>query len=222
MSTINEEIQKLEVSAVVELYELDTTVIGGEDIYYFHAGTNELIQPVQWQGNTYQPFPVNVTGFEYKGQGTLPRPKMSVSNISGIITTLLMSLDDLLGAKVTRRRTLAKFILEEIDEEFEPDIYFVDRKVTESRDVVEFELASSIDLAGVMVPKRQVIQNICVWKYRSADCGYTGTDYFDKNDNPVASESQDRCGKRLSSCQCRFGEFEPLPFGNFPGAGLSK
>ena len=39
--------------------------------------------------------------------------------------------------------------------EFPREIYSVDRKSAENREVVEFELAAAFDLAGIRVPKRQ-------------------------------------------------------------------
>ena len=39
--------------------------------------------------------------------------------------------------------------------EFKRQIYTVDRKSSENRDNVEFELSGSIDMAGVRAPKRQ-------------------------------------------------------------------
>ena len=43
---------------------------------------------------------------------------------------------------------------------FPDEVYYVDRKVSENRDFVRFELASVFDLAGVKVPKRQVLPSI--------------------------------------------------------------
>ena len=39
--------------------------------------------------------------------------------------------------------------------EFKRQVFTVDRKSTENREVVEFELAGAIDMAGVRAPKRQ-------------------------------------------------------------------
>jgi phage-related protein len=103
--------------------------------------------------------------------------------------------------------------------EFPREIYFVDRKTKENAEMAEFELAAAFDLAGVRAPKRQCISNICQWVYRSAECGYTGSAYFNANDNPVGSPAQDVCGKRLNSCRARFGFNAELPFGSFPGIG---
>jgi len=44
--------------------------------------------------------------------------------------------------------------------EFKRQIYKIDRKSTENREVVEFELAGSIDMAGVRAPKRQCTRAI--------------------------------------------------------------
>ena len=84
------------------------------------------------------------------------------------------------------------------------DVYSIARKVTENRDLVEFELASAFDLAGVNAPRRLCISNICNWVYRSAECGYTGDAYFDDNDQPVALLADDVCSKRLAGCEARF------------------
>ena len=89
-------------------------------------------------------------------------------------------------------------------------------------EVVEFELAASFDLEGVALPRRQIVQNVCPWTYRGAECGYTGLSYFNGNDAAVTSAAQDACGKRLSSCKKRFGANAELPFGGFPAAGLIR
>lgn len=229
--TITSEIQKLAPSAVIEMYVLDLTSLG-DTIYRFHAGTNYNVRDLIWQGETYVAFPVEATGFEYSGQGQLPRPMLRVANLSSFVSLLALQFKDLIGAKVIRKRTLAKYLDEanfplgnpsaDPDSYFEDEIYYVDRKSAETKDFVEFELTSSFDLQGIMLPKRQVIQNVCSWVYRSTECSYAGTNYFDKLDNIVASPALDVCGKRLSSCKCRFGANAELPFGGFPSAGLIK
>lgn len=229
--SLSAEIQKLAPSAVIELFELDLTDLG-DQVYRFHAGTNELSQNIVWNGETYTRFPVQAEGFDLTGNGQIPRPRLSVSNVFGSITALILTFGDLLGAKLTRRRTLAKYLdavnfaagnaLADPTAEFPADVYIVDRKVSEARDAVVFELAAPFDLAGIALPRRQIIQNTCPFKYRGTECGYAGTNYFDTSDEPVATQALDRCGKRLSSCKARFGEVAQLPFGGFPGAGLFR
>lgn len=230
--TIASVIQTLEPSGVVELFEVDASAFNG-GVYRFHAGTNGMLQNVVWKGVEYVPFPIEVTGFEYTGNSQLPRPKVTVSNVSAIITFLVLNYDDLLGAKFIRRRTLVKYLDAvnfpggvnpdaDSEAEFPDDVYFIDRKVNETKEQIEFELAAAFDLAGIQLPRRQIIQNVCVWKYRGTECGYAGTNYFDTNDNPVATANLDVCAKRLSSCQARFGENQPISFGSFPSVGLIR
>jgi len=229
---IKTDIQKLAPGAIVELFDLDLTPFGGE-VLRFHAGTNGLIQNVTWQGSVYTAFPVQATGFEFNGQGQAARPRLVVANVVGAITALVLQYQDIVGAKVTRRRTLAKYLdavnfpggtnpSADPTAEFPVDVFYVDRKSAETNEVVEFELAPAMDLTGVMLPRRQIVQNICPWRYRGAECGYTGTAFFNTNDQPVATLAQDVCGKRLSSCKLRFGQFGELPYGGFPAAGLIR
>lgn len=218
------DLQEVAPSAIIELFELElnTTQHGVTDTYRFHAGTSlNANGEVVWAGNSYLRFPVEADGFEYNGQGQLPRPKIRISNIMGTITALLLNLPDGLdGAKLTRVRTLARYLdavnfpgnvnpygTPDPTAEFPREIYYVDRKSIETRDVVEFELAAAFDLAGIRAPKRQCIANICQWVYRSAECSYTALAYYDANDQPVASAGADVCGKRLSSCEARFDLF---------------
>ena len=216
------DLQAIAPSAVIELFELELNTLqhGVADTYRFHAGSSlNGNGEVVWAGNAYLRFPVEANGFEYSGNGQLPRPKMRVSNILGTITALLLSLPDgLEGAKVTRIRTLARYIdganfpggtnpygTPDSAAEFPREVYYVDRKVAETRDVVEFELASAFDLAGVRAPKRQCIANICQWVYKSTECSYTG--------------ALTSCSKTLDACKAHFGATAELPFGSYPGIG---
>ena len=238
------ELQKPAPSAIIELYQLElNTAQHGVDIkYYFHPGTQEGTGvPIVFAGQAYIPLPIKVEGFAFDGSGSLPRPTITVSNlfnvISGLIATLPAGLE---GAKFTRIRTLAKFLDGENFEggvnatadptaTFPEEIYFVDRKSSETREIMQFELASAFDMAGVRAPKRSCL-NMCQWVYKSAECGYRpGQDlgkvvdgvsfkFFNINNEPVVDEAQDVCGKKLESCKCRFGESD-LPFGGFPSIG---
>jgi len=80
--SIKSQIQKLDPGAVVELFELDLTKLGGP-VLRFHAGTNKLSQPVVWKAEVYEPFPIKAEGFDLSTNGTLPAPIVTVSNVGG-------------------------------------------------------------------------------------------------------------------------------------------
>lgn len=222
---IESDIQKLDPGSIVELFELDATGLGGSVVRWANdVGFDG--NDIRWQGNTYSRVPIQASGFERTSQGTMPRPRLSVANVSGLIGALARTLDDLLGAKVTRKRTFAKYLDGQAQADpnchFADEIYFVDRKSAENGIFIEFELSSAFDVQGVKLPRRQCIQNTCVWKYRGAECGYTGGPVADKNDIPTSDPAKDQCGKRLKSCNMRFGEYAELPFGAMPGVGLIR
>ena len=117
--------------------------------------------------------PIQAEGFAYQ-RGQLPRPNLTVSNALGTITAILLTVNettagnDLTGATVTRIRTLARYLdatnfpgssnqfgTPDPTAEFPQEIYKIDRKSTENREIVTFELAAVFDLAGVRIPKRQ-------------------------------------------------------------------
>src|SRR4051794_24474472 len=100
--TIASDIQKLNAGKIVELFELDPTALGGS-IVRFHSGLNELLTDIVWQGVTYTRLPIDASGFELTGRGTMPQPKLRVADIASSVTTLCVELQDLLGAKLTRR-----------------------------------------------------------------------------------------------------------------------
>ena len=170
------EVQKINPSAIIELFtlQLDSSLHGANTIYRFHAGSNlNANGQIVWAGNAYLRFPIQATGFAYQ-RGQIPRPKLVVSNALGTISAILLTVNqtttgnDLTGATVTRIRTMARF-LDSINfpnnsnplgtpdptAEFKRQIYKIDRKATENREIVEFELAGAIDMAGVRAPKRQ-------------------------------------------------------------------
>ena len=236
------ELQKINPSSIIELFtlELFQNLHGENFTYRFHAGSTDVgAADLIWATNTYSKFPIEVEGFEYNAEsGTLPRPTIAVANLLGSITTILTGVNattpgnDLTGAKLTRIRTLVRYIdaanfsggtnpfgTPDTSAKLPDEIYYVARKVSENRDAVTFELAAAFDLAGVRSPKRQCSANLCPWVYKGSECGYSGSNYYDENDKSITSSENDRCGKRLSSCQIRFGATNALPFGGFPGIG---
>jgi lambda family phage minor tail protein L len=361
--TVSQDVQKLEPGALVELYELDGAAVGA-DMFRFHGMTS--VGSVWWQGNEYSPWPIRAQGFA-RTSDRPPEPKLLVGNLDGSISALCMYYDDMVGAKVVRHRTFAKYLDKEnfpgadlvvngyfgdfagwdrdlaravivangakvsnslgvsghvsqqimgteagstyvitvtvaenttvltsgvrflvggvthmtsataaeyhdlapgmvgnyyltvtapqddfwitltvreankyaviksikvqaegvnptADpmQEMPPESWFIERKSGETHESVEFELASPLDFNGVMLPRRQIIANMCSWTYRGAECGYLGGPVATLLDEPTSDPTLDRCAKHLNSCKLRFGENVELPFGGFPAAGLVR
>ena len=176
------DIQKVNPSAIIELFTLtlDNALHGATTVYRFHAGTNlNANGKIVWAGNEYLRFPVQATGFAYQ-RGQLPRPTLTVSNMgSPSISAILLTVNqttagnDLTGAKVVRIRTMARFLdaanfsgatnpfgTPDPTAEFPQEIYYIDRKKAENREIVSWELAAVFDLAGIRSPKRQCTRSL--------------------------------------------------------------
>ena len=169
-SAIVSNLQNTNPSAIIELFtlQLDNSLHGATTIYRFHNGSSLKDNgEIVWAGNSYQRLPIQAEGFAFR-KGQLPRPTLTLSNALGTITSILLTVNnttvgnDLTGATVTRIRTLAKFLdavnfpgdinpygTPDSTAEFPQEIYKIDRKSAENREVVQFELASVFDLAGI-------------------------------------------------------------------------
>ena len=55
---------------------------------------------------------------------------------------------------------------------FPKDVFYVDRKSLESKGMIELELASLIDVQGILLPARVVMEKKCPWQYRGEGCCY--------------------------------------------------
>tara|TARA_A100001388_G_scaffold175090_1_gene130977 strand:+ start:172 stop:1155 length:984 start_codon:yes stop_codon:yes gene_type:complete len=112
------ETQAINPGSLIELFELttDAALHGSATTYRFHAGTNEINNGnIIWDGNTYIAIPMEAEGFKY-ANGQLPRPTLTISNVTNVITAILLNVNqvtpgnDLTGAIVKRRTTLARFL----------------------------------------------------------------------------------------------------------------
>jgi lambda family phage minor tail protein L len=210
MSRIFEELLNSSPFAVIELFQLELfeQIHGSKEEYYFHNGLNNKSTPgsIIFDGNSYTGIAIEADGFEFKGDGTLPRPSVRVSNVLGSMSAVLLGVNgfnfgnDLNGARFTRIRTLSRFLdganwengvnpygTPNAKETMPKEVFYVDRKVNENRDFVEFELVSSFDLTNVKAPRRQVLSNLCQWEYKGKECGYTGPNEFTAEGVPITT-----------------------------------
>lgn len=230
--SIVSELEKLEPSGVVRLVEVNAQSIGAGTLrIHGYKNTPSII----WQGQEYIPWSLSYEGFARTSEQQ-PRPKLVVGNPEGAITVLCEHFDDLVGAKVTRKSTLVKFLdaanfpdgnpTADPTQELMPEVWYVERKSMETPETVEFELASPLELQGAMWPRRQIIPGACPWLaiggYRGPYCGYTGPPVAEIDDTPTTNPALDQCGGRLRSCKLRFGENNELPYGGFPAARLVR
>jgi phage-related protein len=236
------DVQDLEIdSGIVELYEIEIGT-GSDNTLYFHPGkdlgNDDADNDLLFDGNTYVALPIFMEGIEKTAEGAQPRPKLTFANVESIIknnsifktemddgtwdaeidnipiTTNNFVMEDLIGARVTRRKTLEKYTgLDENDNpvtgyDFGKELFIIDRISNKSSIFIEVELASPMDLGGVRIPRRQVIGKYCPWIYQGGqtdpgksactwktheqleeDNGDVYSFYFTGNDEPLVLAS---------------------------------
>lgn len=229
--------QELDPGALISLFTLDCTDLMREidpeaQITVFRwTPSSDMHAAVMFGGQAYQPFPVQVEGFEYSGKGPLPTPKLTVTNVSNLVGSLLSTYTDLVGAKLTRIRTFDRYLDgrpgADPTAKTPEEVFIVNQKTQHTPILIEWELRSILDHEGIMLPRRQALRDNCLWQYRVwrtttgfdytyASCPYTDLPMYDELDQQTTDPAKDQCSKKLSGCRLRYGT-NPLPFGGFPG-----
>jgi lambda family phage minor tail protein L len=194
--TLEADVQQGWHDAIVEMFDVDLSPITSDpgDIFYFTNQLKEDGTKIQWKGNVYEPLPILAAGYDKNTNGQIAQPTLTVANVLGTFTQVVASFDDLVGAKVTRRRTLQKYLdgSPQADplQEFPIDIFYIERKTQETALAITWQLSSILDLEGVRLPRRVITQNLCLWKYRGSECGYTGAPVFDSRDQVIGTAGQ--------------------------------
>lgn len=205
----------------------DETQLIGE---VFESGENKVwMRNIIWQGETFEPMALEVSGLEMRSDGKASAPTLSMANnvggIQGAISAYCLQFGDFAGAKLKVITTLAKYLDAENFSTGNPtanpsekreQIWFIEQKTSENAQQVTFELSNPVDFEGLKIPTRQ-ISNYCNWEYRSEECGYIGSAMFTEKDEPTDNPALDRCNYRTSGCRCRENE---LHFGGFPASSM--
>lgn len=195
-------------------------------------GEKVWFRNIIWQGQTFVPIPIDVTGLEMRSDGKASAPTFSMSNniggVQGAVSAYCLQFGDFAGAKLKVITTLSKYLDADnfssgnlsASNEAKEQLWYIEQKTSENAQAVTFELSNPIDFEGLKIPVRQ-ISNYCHWcavgNYRGEECQYTGAARFTDKDEPTDNPTFDRCSGRLSSCRIRNNESH---FGGFPASSL--
>lgn len=214
--SLNTELSSLTPSTQVILYEIDLSEVAPTMINYNYNGQQPINNgifriyndyniyklstnpygTIKWQQNYYYPFPIFAEGFEYSSAGSLPTPRVAISNLSPdyssnsfyrYIRMQMQSLGDIVGGKFSRIKTFLKYLdganfsgnvnpynpntgLYEI--ELPRDIYYIDRKTVENKNIIEYQLNTILDVENLTLPARTLYGQKCPFQYRGEGCVY--------------------------------------------------
>lgn len=255
--SFSSDVQKLEIHGAIRLFELDASKYGGP-VFRFHGitswsdfdiinGFSDAIPTTEsrvrdnmniiWQGNTYEPIPIDVGNISIDSSGKASSLTLTVSNtindVKGAFGAYCRLFNDFTGCQLKIINTFAKY-LDAVNfpngnasaaNECNIQLWFVNQRTSENILQISFELTDPVNHAGVKIPMRD-ITSYCHWallgNYRSGDgCKYTGAAMFDVNDNPTNDPTNDICGARYKSCKLRFGD-KPNDFGGFISSSIIK
>lgn len=159
LKSANQISQSLEVSAIIDLFEIDVsdilfdlnlidsinTSIDGESFFRFHNNPKLLGQNIVWRDKIYYPIPIDASDFAQKGDGTLAKPRLAMTvsdgGLSAFVTfkSQLNIIGDLVGAKVTRYRTFLSKLSSENFPEGSPSWLDTDENCELSREIYYIE-----------------------------------------------------------------------------------
>jgi lambda family phage minor tail protein L len=182
---IAKEAQALQLAsdeALVTLFEFS----GFGTPLYFHSENTQA--DIYWNGNAYEAFPMLIEGIEKHADGASARPTLMMPNVEslfksgskfdtdGVPNQNSFLADDLLGKRVTIRKTLSKYVSEGTNTnqspfEFPKAEYVIDRIAQKTSISLTVELASPFELQNVKVPSRVVTGKYCPWIYKGWTTG---------------------------------------------------
>jgi len=173
----------LQNSEVLDLFEIKINDFEG---YFRFHGSKNFNKDIVFNGNTYLYIPSEISNLEYNSEGKQNRPTLSIANINNFITNFIKDRNDLLGARFYKKKILAKDLdavnfggenknllgVRNSNNFISSDLYTIQKKNFETKEKVEFTLASILDLDGLTAPSRKVYNDSCHWQYRGCGCNY--------------------------------------------------
>jgi lambda family phage minor tail protein L len=173
----------LDNTSVLDLFEIKLNDFDG---YFRFHGSKNLKSNVIFKGKEYLFIPCEISNLEYSSEGKQNRPTLSIANVNNYISNLIKDRKDLIGKRFYRKKILTKDLddinfggsnkntlgASSFSSFISIDTFIIQKKNSENKDKVEFQLANILDLDGQTVPSRKVYNDICQWQYRSCGCNY--------------------------------------------------
>ncbi len=143
---------------------------------------------ITWDDETWIAFPFQMDDLSEQSANEVPQISIMVGNQTKAMQTYIENADGGIGAEVTIR-VIYKYKDEDPTDDAEIEMSFTCTGCTATSEWVTFTLGTGNPFRK-RYPKHRVFKNICRWKFKSDQCGYTGTSYT-------------TCNKTLSDCRAR-------------------
>jgi len=159
-----QEINKLYNSeGLVELFTLDATMIQGlAQVYRFTNNLGPTGGGTTFGGVTYQAIPIQAEGFDSTSNGTLPRPVLTISNVSKTMLAAVLGFGDLVGAHLYRTVTYTHFLdgasKANPNAKHGPEKWYIDQMIHRDATSIQWALSTDLDKMGFKFG-RQVLKD---------------------------------------------------------------
>jgi len=165
-------------------------------------------EDVTWREEIWLSFPFEISDINEGANGEIPQWVITMDNRQRVMEKYLQDYDYYLkingiegneifcNCYITNSKDLA-------NTEAIKEVYFELSQPTTTSEVATFTLTANSPFRKY-VPRRKYLKLFCAWKFKSVECGYTGTG--------------DTCDKGLVQCRAygnsaRFGGFPSVGFG---------
>lgn len=159
--TIKQELNKEFIGEIIELYEIDLNPIGTNVIIRL---TPHSENAVIWRSNTYSPFPIASTGAERSNTNAPGRVNLIASTNTTLLTSLMLQYGDLVGAHVTKWRTLSMYLdgrpAADPNQHWPVEKYIIIQRSSLNQENVTWVLANRLDQPGLVLPRRQTLRDV--------------------------------------------------------------
>lgn len=247
--------------SLVDLFEITLQNSSSIDVRFVSGlanGVDNIYFPsINGQSlNEYVAIPASIGNIETSSGGASNRPTFEVANLISLGRSIENNSDgsndeqtwqeilesrniakpeDILGARLTYRRTLLKNTYKSSDVsgwsttlpvEFPKAVYIMERVKGENTLVVSYELVSPFDLEKVKLPNRTIVGKYCSWKYQGIDinqdersgCPYPTSDsaqpkFFNIDDDEITG---------ITSGYTAQGSYSPGTKIKYPTSGFVK
>ncbi len=183
-------------TSVLDLFEIKLNDFDG---YFRFHGSKNLKSNIIFKQKEYLFIPCEISNLEYSSEAKQNRPTLSIANINNYISNLIKDRKDLIGKRFYRKKILTKDLddvnfggsnkntlgASSFSSFISVDTFVIQKKNSENKDKVEFQLANILDLDGQTVPSRKVYHDICQWQYRGYGCNYGKLSNYDGPTIPV-------------------------------------
>ncbi len=175
-------------------------------LYRIHDynGSDDLLltaydEDVEFDSETYTKFPISHESISDNSQNEIDTVQARLSNVTREIQSYL-ELYDWRGKKVTITQVFA-------DQLDDPDaklvfVFYVDNYSANESEVL-VTLTTKFDVLDVQLPLGLYYRSYCRWKFKSAECGYSGSE-------TVCNKTKQDC-KGAKNNYARFGGFPSIP-----------